>query len=606
MSLRKTHIALLAAAVGLFACGGGDDAAAPAPAPSPAPAPAPAPAPTPAAPSSLGADGWATVNPDGTAFVVTGGHAADAAHTYVVTNRAQLIAALYGSASADPATATPDDTPKRILISGTVDLNVSDTNVPMTAEHYMAACTTPYTSAAAFWADYKATYAPQAWLQQSLESDNKPPALPTTTAGGALTLEGQRDCFSKAQARRIVLRVGSNTSLLGIGNDAKIVRGNLRLGDVAVSSSRDANGYAILSRHMPARNIVIRNIAFEDSYDFFPAWDPKDSFSITSSEFGTGLCARTYSAANDTGPHQCPSRKGGRWNSEYDLISVLNATQVWIDHNRFSDGDRPDRLDPPVPEWGAPFNEREQKVQHHDGAVDVTMLASQVTLSYNHFVNHDKSNLLGGTDTAAAYSDGTHIVARSGPDKLAVTMHHNHFENSVQRQPRARFGKVHVYNNLYQGTLKPVDTSLPAPDYAWSVAWTIGTASKLYVEANALEVAPGAVGDTLPSAARLTFGDSLSSSVSNRSRCTAAAPGPAYAAADCETYFFAGSTLLNGTLVPEGSLLTAAQAKASSSTVAVRLLDAGYWVPSASYGYTAQPVADVKTNVLNNAGTGRL
>lgn len=596
-SIRRARIALLASAVSLFACGGGEDAPAPA---------AQTPPPAPTAPSSLGADGWATVNPDGTPFVVTGGHAADAAHTYVVTNRAQLIAALYGSASADPSTATPDDTPKRILISGTVDLNVSDANEPMTPEDYMRSCTTSYTSAAAFWVDYKAAYAPQAWLRQSLESDNRPPALPTTAPGGALTLEGQRACFSQAQGRRIVLRVGSNTSILGLGHNAKIVRGNLRLGDVAVGSTRDANGYAVLGRNMPARNIVIRNIAFEDSYDFFPAWDPKDSFSIASGEFGTGLCARTYNAAADTGPHQCPSRRGGRWNAEYDLISVLNATQVWIDHNRFSDGDRPDRLDPPVPEWGAPFNEREQKVQHHDGAVDVTLLGSQVTLSYNHFLNHDKSNLLGGTDTAAAYSDGTQIVARSRPDKLAVTMHHNHFENSVQRMPRARFGKVHVYNNLYQGTLKPSEASLPVPDYPWSVAWTIGTASKLYVEANVLEVAPGAPGDTLPSAARLTFGDSVSSSVSNRDRCTAAAPGPAYAAADCDTYFFAGSTLLNGTLVPEGSLLTAAQARASSSTVAVRALDAGYWVPSASYRYIAQPVSDVKTDVLNNVGTGRL
>lgn len=597
--MSKARIALLAAAVALFACGGGDDA------PSPSPA-APAPPPAPAAPSSLGADGWATVNPDGTAFTVTGGHAADAAHTFVVTNRAQLIAALYGSASADPSTATPDDSPKRILISGTVSLNVSDANVELAPEDYMRQCTTGYTSAAAFWVDYKAAYEPQAWLRQSLESDSRPPALPATAAGGALTLEGQRACFAQAQARRVVLRVGSNTSILGIGANAKIVHGNLRLGDVAVGSSRDANGYAILSRHMPARNIVIRNIAFEDSYDFFPAWDPKDSFSITSSEFGTGLCARTYNATTDTGPHQCPSRRGGRWNSEYDLISVLNAMQVWIDHNTFSDGDRPDRLDPPVPTWGAPFNEREQKVQHHDGAVDVTLLGSQVTLSYNVFRSHDKSNLLGGTDTAAAYSNGTSVVARSGPDKMAVTMHHNHFENSVQRQPRARFGKVHVYNNLYQGTLKPTDTSLPAPDYAWSVAWTIGTASKLYVEANVLEVAPGAVGDTLPSAARLTFGDSLSSSVSNRDRCTAVAPGPAYAAADCDTYFFAGSTLLNGTLVAEGSLLAAAQARASSSTVAVRALDASYWLPSASYPYTAQPVGNVKTEVLNNAGTGRL
>jgi pectate lyase len=601
--MSRARIALLAASVALFACGGGGDDA---PAPTPAAPTPPAPAPTPVAPGSLGATGWATVNPDGSAFVVTGGDTADAAHTYTVTNRAQLIAALYGSASADPSTAAPDNTAKRILIQGTVDLNVSDANVAMAPEDYMKACTTPYTTAAAFWVDYKTTYEPQAWLKQSLESDNKPPALPTTLSGGGLSLEGQRACFSQTQGKRVVLRVGSNTSILGLGADAKIVRGNLRVGDMAVSSTKDANGYAVLSRNMPARNVVIRNIGFEDSYDYFPAWDPKDSFSITSSEFGTGLCAKVYNATTDAGPHQCPSRKGGRWNSEYDLISVLNATQVWIDHNSFSDGDRPDKLDPPVPEWAAPFNEREQKVQHHDGAVDVTLLGTQVTLSYNYFRNHDKTNLLGGTDTAAAYSDGTQVVARSGPDKMAVTFHHNRFENIVQRQPRVRFGKVHVYNNLYQGQLKPTDTSVAAPDYAWSVAWTLGTASKLYVEANVLEVAPGAVGDTLPSAAKLTFGDSLSSSTSNRDKCSAVAPGAAYAAVDCETYFYVSGTLLNGALVPEGSLLAAAQAKASSSTVAVKALDASYWVPSASYGYTAQAVDNVKAEVVSQAGAGKL
>lgn len=589
---------LFAAVVAVLACGGGSNDSA-------APVPPPAPSPAPTAPSSLGADGWATVALDGTAFSVTGGNAADAAHTYTVTNRRELIAALYG-AQVDPSTADPDNTAKRILVQGTIDLNVADDNTPMTAEAYMALCATAYTSAASFWADYKTAYAPQAWLMQSLASDNKPPALPRTVAGGGLSLEGQRACFSQAQSKRVVLRVGSNTSLLGLGNNAKIVHGTLRLGDVAVSSTKDANGYAVLSRNTAASNIVVRNIAFEDAYDLFPSWDPKDSFSITASEFGTGLCARAYDAAADSGPHQCASRQGGRWNAEYDLISVLNATQVWIDHNSFSDGEHPDRLDPPVPEWAAPFNEREQKIQHHDGAVDITMLASQVTVSYNHFSNHDKTHLIGGTDTAAAYSNGTAVVARSGPDRMAVTLHHNHYENSVQRQPRVRFGQVHVYNNLYQGQLKPSDANLPAPDYAWSVAWGIGTASKLYVESNVLEIALGAAGDTYPSAARLSFGDSVSSSVSNRDKCLAAAPGPAYPAADCETYFFAGSTLLNGALVAQGSLLAAAQAKASSSTVAVRALDAAYWVPSARYSYVAQPVDSVKTEVLAQAGAGRL
>jgi pectate lyase len=103
---RLARVALLAAAAAVVACGGSDDEPV---------VPAPGPNPVRAAPGSLGADGRANVQPDGSAFVVTGGEAADAAHTYTVTTRAQLIAALYGSPSADPGTATPDDTPKRIL-----------------------------------------------------------------------------------------------------------------------------------------------------------------------------------------------------------------------------------------------------------------------------------------------------------------------------------------------------------------------------------------------------------------------------------------------------------------------------------------------------------
>jgi pectate lyase len=584
--------ALLALAAG---CGGSDDGGSAPPPAGPSPA---------APPSSLGADGWASVAEAGGPYAVTGGQGADAAHTYVVTNRRQLIDALYGK-DADPATATPDDTPKVILVQGRIDLNVDDANNPMAAEDYMKLCATSYTSFAAFMTDYKAAYDPNQWIRQTLDSDSKPRALPLTGAGGESTLEAQRVCFRNKQAARVVLRVGSNTSILGLGRDARLVHGNLRLGDVS-TAGKDAAGYTVLVKNVKARNIVIRNIAFEDAYDLFPGWDPKDSFSISASEFGTGQCSKTYDAAADTGPHRCATRKGGRWNAEYDLISVLNASNVWIDHNTFSDGDRPDRLDPPVPSWTAPFNEPEQKVQHHDGAVDITMFGNLVTLSYNHFRDHDKSNLVGGSDTAARYSDGSSIVMSYGPDKLAVTMHHNRFENVVQRQPRARFGRIHVYNNVYSGQLKPVDASAAGPDYAWSVAWTIGTASKLYVENNVLDIAPGAAGDALPGAARLTFGDSLSSSTSNRDKCKAPAPAAAYPAADCDTYFFETGTLLNGTEVPAGTLLAAAQARGTGSNAPVKLLDAGYWVPAASYAYTAQTPQAAKEQVLAQAGAGKL
>ncbi|WKB51755.1 pectate lyase [Eleftheria terrae] len=589
-SAAACSLALLVTAGG---CGGRGDGNGPA-------AAMPAPEAAATLPGSLGADGWASVAADGSRYTVTGGQGADAAHTFHVRTRRQLIEALYGPGG-DPRTATPDNTPKLIYVHGTVDLGSDDTGRPLAAEDYMRSCPTAYDSFARFDADYKAAYQPDRWLRQSLDSDNRPPALPLADADGRPTLEAQRACFAAAQARQVVLQVGANTSLLGVGRDARIVHGNLRLGELATAGS-DAEGRPVLAVHRPVHNIVVRNIGFEDAYDFFPAWDPKDSFSIAAADFGVGLCSKTYEAATDQGPHQCPSRKGGRWNAEYDLLSVINASQVWIDHNSFSDGDRPDRLDPPVPHWPAPFNEREQKVQHHDGALDITLLGTRVTVSYNHFHHHDKTQLLGGSDSTVRYSDGQREVASYGPGSLAVTLHHNRYQHTVQRQPRVRFGRVHVYNNHYSGQLKPDDASLPVPDYAWSVAWTLSTAAKLYVENNVLEILPGSEGQALPGAAKLSFGDSLSSSLANRGKCVAAG----FRDADCDTYFHESGTLLNGSEVAAGSLLAAAQARGTGNNAPVRVLDAGYWVPASSYAYTAQPAAAVAAEVLARAGAGKL
>lgn len=43
-------------------------------------------------------------------------------------------------------------------------------------------------------------------------------------------------------------------------------------------------------------------------------------------------------------------------------------------------------------------------------------------------------------------SDGS---GNSDTDKLRTTFHHNYFNGTYQRNPRVRFGIVHVYNNYY-------------------------------------------------------------------------------------------------------------------------------------------------------------
>jgi pectate lyase len=97
-----------------------------------------------------------------------------------------------------------------------------------------------------------------------------------------------------------------------------------------------------------------------------------------------------------------------------DSVSVTNsAHHVWIDHCDFSTG--------------------------FDGLLDVKRQSDYVTVSWNHFHDHSKTLLLGHSDTYTA--DIGH---------LRVTYHHNFFDGTEQRHPRARFGEpVHVFNNYY-------------------------------------------------------------------------------------------------------------------------------------------------------------
>jgi pectate lyase len=97
-----------------------------------------------------------------------------------------------------------------------------------------------------------------------------------------------------------------------------------------------------------------------------------------------------------------------------DAINVQDASHhVWVDHNSLSNG--------------------------NDGAIDIKRESDYVTVSWNRIFNHDKSMLLGHSDSHTA--DIGH---------LRVTYHHNWFDGSDGRHPRVRFGNpVHVYNNYY-------------------------------------------------------------------------------------------------------------------------------------------------------------
>jgi pectate lyase len=564
-------------------------------------------------PTSLGATGWAAV--DGP---VTGGCSARHTRVFHVHDRRQLVRALNKDVLLLLDHFVPalnirkrdllDDRPKIIYIHGTIDLNVDNHNRSLVEEDYMRMCnytahdtyydpaTGNQNGSGGFFGAYKAAYDPNLWIRQSLDpADNRPPALPTAEG----TLEGWRICFQRAQAARVMIDVGSNTSIIGVGTDARIKNGGLRIGFMNQFDANDRDNYR-------AENVVVRNVTFSDAFDMFPGWDPKDSFSITITN--TDGCQAVFDEATDAGPHRCPTRRGGRWNTEYDSISVMNAEAVWIDHNTFTDEPRFDNLPEFAPLFAAPFNEATQKTAHHDGHVDITLLATKVTVSNNHFQRHDKGNLLGGSDVA-------NLVPGYGPGQIDVTFFGNYYQNMIQRMPRVRFGRVHVYNNVFDGDRR--QNAPNAAEYRLGDTWATGTAAKLVTENNLFDI----INDSNLTIPRII---NYASTVANRDLCVSAG----YSAAECGTYYGNTGTWItmrrqNGTNTSTtefdafGALQTI-QAGSASNAPLIKLyppdpvLAPAFWWPTQTYGYTLAPVGTqgdrdaLRTQVISNAGAGKL
>jgi len=229
-------------------------------------------------------------------------------------------------------------------------------------------------------------------------------------------LEEARRRSAKRHAEAVVVRLPSNTTLIGAAPGAGFEHGMVFLEKVS--------------------NIVIRDLRFSDAYDLFPEWQPRDN-------------------------------EHGEWNSEYDNLSLRGATRVWVDHCHFDDGKRPDKLEPV---------RLGQRVQHHDGLLDITNESDLVTVSWCRFQAHDKTMLIGSGDGR---------VTDEG--KLRVTLHHNHFHGCKERTPRVRYGRVHVVANLFSADR--------AEDFGYSLG--VGIKSRLYSEFNAWELPPEVKADKL-------------------------------------------------------------------------------------------------------------
>jgi pectate lyase len=238
--------------------------------------------------------GWASVGK------TTGGAGARPEHIFDVRDRAGLDAAL-----------KLGDTPKIIRVHSLIDLG------PGGVESFRDP---------AFDFDaFDRAFDPTTWGRD----DPKGP------------LEDARARSAKRQAAAIVVRVPSNTTLIGAAPGAGFQHGTLLLDKV--------------------ENIVIRDLRMSDAYDHFPEWEPRDN-------------------------------GHGEWNSAYDPLSLTGARRVWVDHCHFDDGSRPDHLEP---------IRLGRRVQHHDGLLDITLASDLVTVSWCRFQGHDKTMLIGGDDKHA-------------------------------------------------------------------------------------------------------------------------------------------------------------------------------------------------------------
>ncbi|WP_051844835.1 pectate lyase [Streptomyces sp. NRRL S-813] len=229
--------------------------------------------------------------------------------------------------------------------------------------------------------------------------------------------EGLRRASQARQDAYIKAYVPADTTIIGVGKDAGFNGASLQIKDVD--------------------NVIVRNLAFESPLDCFPQWDPTDT-------------------------------ADGNWNSEYDSAVVYGSTHVWMDHNTFTDGDHPDST---LPHYYGRIYEQ------HDGELDIVKGADYVTASWNVFADHDKTILIGNSDSAS-----TAAVDRG---HLKATFHHNLFSNLVERAPRVRFGQVDSYNNHF----------VAGADHGYS--YGIGMESQLVAEHNAFTLPSGVGAGTI-------------------------------------------------------------------------------------------------------------
>jgi pectate lyase len=301
--------------------------------------------PTQASAAGRGPVGWASTGPG-----TTGGAGGT---SWTVDTRAELKEALANHG--DPTA------PKVIRVVGDINGHEAQDGSPLGEQDYapgydLAKYMSCFGEDGAVWSDTRHDYCKQ---QRQL-----------------------RQTGSNKEKAQIQLTVPSNTTLLGVGRDARLL--------------------GVFLTVNTGTNIIVRNLHLEAPVDHFTTWSPGD---------GTR----------------------GSWNARFDAMTVITGKNIWVDHCTFTDGRFPDRE--------APLGFHGERVQRHDGLLDIEDGSDFVTVSDSRFADHDKAILIGSGDGRGDRDRG----------HLKVTFVRNLFTDIVQRGPRVRFGQVHVVNNVHRG-----------------------------------------------------------------------------------------------------------------------------------------------------------
>jgi pectate lyase len=184
------------------------------------------------------------------------------------------------------------------------------------------------------------------------------------------------------------------------------VKGVLAPGAVAIGSNKTIVGLCGAEIHghigmSKSSNVILRNIKIVG--------------------YAVGNCALDPSYDPATG---CSSGD--------DALSIQGQSDhIWLDHDDISDGT--------------------------DGNLDITHADDFITISWTKFHYSSARTDNSGSDSTGAnghrysnlvgHDDGN---ASEDTGHLTITWHHNWWADFVmERQPRVRFGRVHVFNNLY-------------------------------------------------------------------------------------------------------------------------------------------------------------